>query len=206
MSEVNLYRYFHLVPKYTPAAKRSFFPGAPPVTLEKFQAALKGQANKLLVALQLLHRYGLYPKVKLGDQPILQPEDGIKLNDRGKTPNDILISLSIHKAKGIGQYLYDNHINPVLFADVLHLIATKSTELKDCVVEIRLLHLGLGAIASALNRTVIRESDIGPQASVFAGKTVGERLRTLELMGVIVLQPGKRIPSAERQLDLPDPQ
>lgn len=202
MSRVDLWKYFHIVPKYTPGAARSFFPGGPEVSLEKFQAALKGQAPKLLLALQLLHNYGLYPKVKLGDRPILQPEDGIKVNDRGKAPNAILVSLSIHRAKGIGQYLYDNCINPVLFADVLHLIASKSSELNNCVAEVRLRQLGRDEIALALNRGVIRESEIGPQASIFTARTAAEKLQTLELMGVIVLLPGKKIPSAERQLSL----
>ena len=202
MSKVNLYHYFHLVPKYYTSAKRSFFPGGPEISLERFQSSLKGESGKLLVALQLLHRFGLFPKVKLGNSPVLQPEDGLILNDHGKTANQILVNLRIHKIKGIGGYLYDNCINPLLFVDVLHLIATKSTELNECVAEIRLHHLGRNEIASALNRGVIKESDIGPQASVFMEKKPGEKLRTLDLMGVIVLQPGKKIPSAEKQLSL----
>lgn len=204
---INPYKYFYGVPTNTlRRSKRSFIPGGPKIKLEQFQDTLGDQGRKLLVSLSIIHQYRLYPKVIFGDQPILEAADGALLAARNKSVNEILMSLSIHRKKGIGIYLYDNYLHPVFFAEALNLIAHRATDLDRNASKICLRALNRRSIAFALNREVISETDIGTRFEFFPEKeSVEEKFDILTKLGVIIFKPGRSLGDifpAAKQLSL----
>lgn len=206
MTRINPYKFFYGVPTNTlRRSKRSFIPGGPIIKLERFQDTLGEQGRKLLVSLSIIHQYRLYPKVILGDGPILEAADGALLAAKNRSVNEILMSLSIHKKKGIGIYLYESYLHPLFFAEVLNLIAHRAIDLDRDASEICLRALNRRSIAFALNRGVIRETDIGTRFEFFPGKSVEEKFAILTKLGVIKFRPGRSLGDifpAARQLSL----
>ena len=180
---------------------KSFFPRGPELRLEGFQDTLARSSKKLLIALRLLLDYGIHSLVKLGENPILSPEDRPLLNEKWRADNAILLGLRVNRQAKISDYLYQNCIHPTFFVDTIHLIAAKATDIQEKVLTIRLRNLGREVIDSALQSGKIKAADLNNgDFTAFSQRPAPERLRILEKLGVLVMLPGQTY--APKQLDL----
>lgn len=161
---------FHIVWKYTLRAAKRLFPNGPEVTIRDFQDTLKRQKRKLETSFDLIDRYGLSPKVYLGNTQVTTRTD-------------------------IATYLYDNAIHPRFFAEALHLIASKAKELETHVCRVQLRNLRRDSMGNAFKQRKIKEYDIGRNFMLFSKKPFQRKLEILENLGVLVLNPGSSLPT-----------
>jgi len=180
---------FHTVPKYSPGAKRPFYPKGPKLALRTFQDILRVQEKKIRISHKILKDYGLSERVWLGKKKLSE-----YLSEHGD----------------LATYLYDNYIHPRFFAVALHLIATKSKELAPSLAKVQLLNLNRSSIANAIKKHQIKAGgigeggDIGQYFEVFAPipkgskekspevKSYREKLEILEKLGVLIFQEAKK--------------
>jgi hypothetical protein len=160
----------HIVWKHYPGAGKAFFPGGERTTLKFFQwqmgdAALK---RKIGLSIELIRDYGLASLVYLGKNQIANDLDFVRSR--------------------LADYLYDNAISPVFFADALHAIASESKKLGDQgLSQVQLRNLRRDNIEQALSRQQAQIQDIGYNFISFRNKSMDEKLEILRKLGVIVM-------------------
>src|SRR3989339_432471 len=152
-------------------AKKAFFPNGHAISIGEMQETLKNLKGKIALSFDLLRSYGLLQKVTLGE-----------------------LELEYFNPKKLGSYLWDNAISPVLFAEALHLVASKSASLSSCTKAVRLLSLKRGKLSEALAMGKILRSEIGSNFEDFPRLTTERKMEILVLLGVIVLNPGTALP------------
>jgi len=162
----------HIVWKHRLSAGKPFFPGGYKFRLRDFQDALRKQQGKIRISKQLIQRYGLAPKVKLGTNPLLSVRD-------------------------LATYLYDNTIHPRFFAEALHVIASKAKRLEPHLSSIQLRKLRRDNLATALGTGAIDQDDIGRSFQLFCQQPVSKKLYILQKLGVLVFQKEPKIAKPE---------
>jgi hypothetical protein len=169
----------HIVWKYSLRAGKPFFPNGRDIPIRNFQNTFRQLLGKINVSLKIIRDYGLADRVLLGKKPVTATRE-------------------------LASYLYDNTISPVLFANALNSIAHKAKELKEHVVQVQLRNLRRDHLAEAIRQGTIGEAQFGNNSAFFEGLSLEQRLHVLELLGVIVLQPGHQLPTSRTAQPAPD--
>lgn len=167
-----------------PSAGKPFYPGGTDLSVRTFQDILKALSGKTRIALDLIARYGLAERVRLGKDPILD-------------------------LKARADYLYHQSIHPRFFVEALHLIGRNARALDPQVSQINLRKLGRDNIESALTAGTITHRDLGRHFELFGlrDKTDRDKLEIMVRLGVIKFGPERSLndvfPAATRQTTLP---
>ncbi|MBU1027190.1 MAG: hypothetical protein KKA31_05605 [Candidatus Margulisbacteria bacterium] len=162
-------------------AAKSFYPGSR-IKLPKysFQNCLSNVLGKIAFSIRLLVNYGLADITFLGGPP----------HDR--------IPVVQYTVPDLSKYLYETVIHPRFFADTVHLIGTYAETLKPRLDLVNLRNLRREQIENAITDKKIKPKQLdqwfGHDFSKFAKLPEQQRIKILEILGVLVLKEGASLP------------
>ncbi|MBN3032869.1 MAG: hypothetical protein JW873_02125 [Candidatus Saganbacteria bacterium] len=161
LSMPNLYA---VIEQYPPWLKKRFFPNGPKIKIIDFQRAFRRSDGTIWKALDLIKRYGLGEKVKLGRNLLL--------------------------AEGLlSKRLYDRSVHPLFFAAAVLPLGHHASELAKTAEQIQLNNLSRASLKRAFASGLVKADEIGRDFHGFEDKTEGAKLDILKRLGVIYYRP-----------------